>query len=153
MKMIAGIQIKLIHIALGQLGIDDTSYRSMLSNWFNVSSSKALSYEQATRLIEEFNKKGFKSASKAKKKTAKWKGKEVRTFDSSHEGLLQEVEHYAQQRWGEGWIHPLNALCKTIFKMHTYKWIGTYRLIDLKKAILNLEASGPYAQEKREDPF
>ena len=53
-------QIKLIHIAKSQLKIDEALYRSMLRRWFDVLSSKELTYAQATTFIDELKKKGFK---------------------------------------------------------------------------------------------
>lgn len=59
-KSIDSTQIKLIHIAINQLKIDDETYRSWLGQWFDVYSCKELTYEQASTLIDEFKKMGFK---------------------------------------------------------------------------------------------
>ena len=59
-------QIQLIHIAKSKLKMDDETYREILAS-YKVSSSKDLTYAQATRLISALRKKGF--ALKPKKKT------------------------------------------------------------------------------------
>jgi hypothetical protein len=53
-------QTQLIHLARKQLGLDDDVYRVMLSLHYNVSSSKDLTYDQATDLIDHFKRLGFK---------------------------------------------------------------------------------------------
>ncbi|MGE4319655.1 MAG: phage protein GemA/Gp16 family protein [Deferribacterales bacterium] len=52
-------QIQLIHIAKYKLGMDDDTYRDVL-NTYGVASSKALTFRQANKLIDELKKKGFK---------------------------------------------------------------------------------------------
>lgn len=56
---IDGKQIKLIHIAIAQLKIDDATYRYLLRDRFGAGSSKQLSYGRAHELIEYFKKLGF----------------------------------------------------------------------------------------------
>jgi len=62
-------QIKLIHVAKGQLGIKDEQYREILSgfvlaNGETATSSKQLSYDQCEALIHIFVKLGFKTGRK-----------------------------------------------------------------------------------------
>lgn len=59
MKPISKNQIKLIHTAKSQLGLDDNLYRDILLNLFGVSSSTELSVRQGIELIEYFRKHGF----------------------------------------------------------------------------------------------
>jgi hypothetical protein len=57
---IDGKQIKLIHIAMSDLRLDDVTYRFMLYDQFKVRSSKQLSYDQASELINYFKRLGFR---------------------------------------------------------------------------------------------
>ncbi|MFB3926405.1 MAG: phage protein GemA/Gp16 family protein [Syntrophales bacterium] len=57
-------QLRLIHIAISQLRLDDVTYRAMLSERFGVSSSKELSYREASELIDFFKKTGFRLRTK-----------------------------------------------------------------------------------------
>ena len=59
-----------IHIAKGQLGMDDDSYRALLRRVAGVESSKDLNSRQAGRLMVELERLGFKPkpSSKAKGK-------------------------------------------------------------------------------------
>ncbi len=57
-------QLQLIHIAVAQLGLDDETYRSYMERSFKVRSSKDLSYDEATRLIDQFKKWGFRIKTK-----------------------------------------------------------------------------------------
>ncbi len=64
MKPIEPKQIKLIHVAKGQLRLGDDTYRLMLRQWFGVETSKDLSYNQASTIIDEFKKLGFRLKTK-----------------------------------------------------------------------------------------
>lgn len=63
-KTIEPKQVKLIHIAKSQLKIGDDTYRLMLRQWFKVDTSKALTYDQASMLIDELKKLGFRLKTK-----------------------------------------------------------------------------------------
>ena len=83
---IAAKQIQIIKMAQRDLGIEDLDYRYLLGQLFGarVTSSKQLSIEQANRLIDEFQKKGWQLKAKdpscrasGAKKTPRAKGKNV----------------------------------------------------------------------------
>lgn len=83
---IAAKQIQIIKMAQRDLGIEDADYRALLSDLFGVkvTSSKQLSIEQANRLIDEFQKKGWQLKAKdpsvraaGAKKPVRAKGKNV----------------------------------------------------------------------------
>lgn len=57
-------QLQIIHVALNQLRLDDTAYRAMLKNRYNVESSKNLSYREASELIDHFKRLGFRLKTK-----------------------------------------------------------------------------------------
>ena len=60
MKPIDKVQIKLIHVAISQIGMGDSTYRMLLQARFGVKSRKELNYEQAGKLIDELKRLGFK---------------------------------------------------------------------------------------------
>ena len=49
-------QIKRIHMLISRLGIDESTYREMLSSGFGVSSSKNLDYKNADNLLKMLEK-------------------------------------------------------------------------------------------------
>ncbi len=59
--------IKKIHVAIRQLGLDDETYRAVLSSEFGVRSSKDLDDRKALRLIRIFKEKGWVSKCRPKK--------------------------------------------------------------------------------------
>ncbi len=56
---IAAHQIKLIHMAVKDLGIEDEVYRRLLKDFGNVETSVEMSFRDASRLITHFVEKGF----------------------------------------------------------------------------------------------
>lgn len=65
-KAIDKIQIRLIHVAKSQLKMGEDNYRAMLHAWYGVESSKALTYDQASMLIDELKRLGFTLRTKRK---------------------------------------------------------------------------------------
>ncbi|ALC15638.1 hypothetical protein DSOUD_0851 [Desulfuromonas soudanensis] len=61
---ITRVQVTLIHVAKGELGIDDDTYRDMLQEMFGAGSSKDLSAAEADDLLEEFKARGFRVVSR-----------------------------------------------------------------------------------------
>lgn len=59
-KPINKTQVKLIHIAIAKLNYSDEEYRELLWGRYQVTTSKDLTYEQASDLIDYFKLKGFK---------------------------------------------------------------------------------------------
>lgn len=90
-------QIKLIHVAKKQLKIDEELYRYMLSQLFDVESSKQLTYAQASTFIDELKKKGFK-IKKVRGQGSKVKAPNLIQLVSPQE--LRLIEHLKQDiRW------------------------------------------------------
>ncbi len=56
---ISKVQKSLIHIGIAELGIDDDTYRLMLAE-YGVNTCKDLQYSQASALIDDLVRKGFK---------------------------------------------------------------------------------------------
>jgi hypothetical protein len=70
-------QITLIHIAKGDLGLDDDTYRDVLREMFGAASSKDLSAAQADQLLDEFKARGFRVVSRHPRPAKRAKGKNV----------------------------------------------------------------------------
>jgi hypothetical protein len=70
-------QIQMIHIAKGQLGLDDDTYRDVLHGMFGVASSKELTAVQADELLDEFNARGFTISSRQPRPSRRPKGRNV----------------------------------------------------------------------------
>ena len=60
MRRIDPVQIKMIHVAVGQLGLSDDTYRDILHGHYKAESCKDLSYTQASALIDHFKTLGFR---------------------------------------------------------------------------------------------
>ncbi len=52
-------QIQMIHCAIARLGLSDDEYRAILAGQYQRESCKALTYMEATRLIDYFKTMGF----------------------------------------------------------------------------------------------
>jgi len=59
MPQINNLQKSLIHIGIAELGIDDETYRLMLKR-YGVDTCKDLQYSEASALIDDLKKKGFR---------------------------------------------------------------------------------------------
>jgi len=66
MRKISKKQIALVHVARHRLGLEEDTYRDILSQ-FNVQSSKELSYAQFKELMDIFERMGFKRRRKKKR--------------------------------------------------------------------------------------
>jgi len=94
--MISDKQIKLIHIALKQLGIGEPEYRAILGREYDANSSKDLSYEQASALIDSLKERGFRI--KPRRRLPRPKGNNIINMVSRQE--LAKLEHLrADVRW------------------------------------------------------
>lgn len=58
-------EIKLIHVARRELGLDDETYRAMLQMVAGVKSSSDLDWQGRKKVLDHFKAKGFKVKSKA----------------------------------------------------------------------------------------
>lgn len=96
---ISSTQTKIIHIAKNQLKLDDVLYRSMLRQWFDVGSSKELTYQQAAAFIDELKKKGFRIKRTAKTQRQQ-KRKPPNLIQLASPQELKLIEHLkADIRW------------------------------------------------------
>lgn len=60
MNTITKKQIRLIHVAKNQLGLDDDTYQTMMYSLFRRQSSKDLSYKEANEFIDHLKTCGFR---------------------------------------------------------------------------------------------
>ncbi len=143
-------QKQIIHILEHQLInkglIDDGGYHLILLEWFGKGSSKDLTQEEASFLIDKLVKMGgVITHDSHTQPIAPHRFEE----ESSIEGLRHEVIRLAKERYGEDFEKPLAALCE---KLH----IDDYTRMDvrhakaIKETLLRLEAEGPYERKKKE---
>jgi len=59
-RKIEPVQIRMIHVAVGQLGLSDDTYRDILHGHYKAESCKDLTYAQASALIDHFKTLGFR---------------------------------------------------------------------------------------------
>lgn len=125
---IARNQIQKIHIAKKELALTEEDYRAVLLN-FNVTSSKALSYKEAEKLLVVFQELGWKP--KTKKLTTKTdianktKYDELipRPFGFASPGQLRKVEAIYRDITKSSSNDGLNKLLKKIVKIDHLTWL------------------------------
>ena len=124
-----------IHIAKGQLGMDDDSYRALLRRVAGVESAKDLNTSQAGRLMVELERLGFRP-----KPSGKAKGK-----PHNFAQLSGEIEVIEAQLTNMGlpWSYA-DAIAKRQFGVEKVAWLKTPKQLTAVLAALHVE------QEKRE---
>lgn len=140
-------QEQLIHILERQLVrrelLDDRGYRHLLKKWFGKDSSRDLSPEEASILIDRLVQMGgVVSRGPAAVRAGKFHE------ESSLEGLRSEVLQIARERYGEDYEKPLAALCRKL-NIEDYRTMDVRHGKALKKTLLRLQAEGPYSQPKK----
>ncbi len=109
MGEISKVQKSLIHIGVQELGIDDDTYRLMLAG-YGVDTCKDLQYSQASALIDDLVRKGFKIRGKRNRKD--FAGSSVRRVADSKvvylptRQQLSMIEHLRQDiiwRFSDGY--------------------------------------------------
>jgi hypothetical protein len=92
-------KLKLIHVARKQLCMDDDTYRILLANVFNKTSSKELTPKEANQLIELFKQRGFQ----IKRKTGGVsRGMYRKIYALRREVTWQRPDGY--ERWIKKWF-------------------------------------------------
>lgn len=76
---------RLIHVALGEIKMDDDTYRALLNDRFKVDSSTKLDAAQRRQLLDHFKTLGFKPASSKSAGRPKIEG-------HAHAALLGKIE-------------------------------------------------------------
>jgi hypothetical protein len=147
-----GKQNRIIHILEQQLIreelLDEKGYRLLLMELFGKRSSKDLTREEASFLIDRLVNMGGEISWVPNHGSRRGRIPAMRFHEeSSVEGLRNEVLQIARERYGENFEKPLAALCK---KLH----IEDFRSMDvrhgkaLKKTLLRLQAERRHMPEK-----
>lgn len=123
-----------IHIAKQQLGLDDDIYRGLLNRVAGVSSSKALTGKQATAVLAEFERLGWKPKPSTKAKGKPHNFKELPGQITKVEALLADM--------GLSWAYA-DAIARQMFKVQRVAWLRKPEQLDDIIAALHVE------QEKR----
>ena len=124
-----------IHIAKGQLGMDDDSYRALLRRVAGVESAKDLNTRQAGRLMVEFERLGFKPKPSSKAKGKPHNFNQMPDQIRKIEALLADM--------GLPWAYA-DAIAKQMFKVSRVAWLKKPKQLDDLIAALHVE------QEKRQ---
>jgi phage gp16-like protein len=111
--------IQLIHVAKGQLGMDDDTYRNMLKQLTQKDSTKLLTVGQLNRVVAHLQGLGFKIQTKNKQsapKTFDPQSKKIRALwlELHHLGHIQDSSETA-----------LAAYVKRITGIESLAWLST----------------------------
>ncbi|MFI8609477.1 gp16 family protein [Pseudomonas sp. NPDC077649] len=123
-----------IHIAKGQLGMDDDSYRALLRRVAGVESAKDLNTRQAGRLMVELERLGFKPKPSSKAAGKPHNAKQLGPRIDKIEAQLADM--------GLPWAYA-DALARQMFKVQRVAWLKKADQLDALIAALHVE------QEKR----
>ncbi len=150
--MVTAIQIKLIHIAKHQLNIDDDTYREILQEKYNVSSSTKLTKTQADMLINFFKDKGFKSIKKVKANISK-NGKIITLVKKTQLSLIEILKANIVWKNDDGyklWLQKRMKIRKVITMSEAQKVIeGLKGMLKINsKIIIDRELPFSYDTEK-----
>jgi Bacteriophage Mu, GemA protein len=146
-------QEQLIHILERQLVrkelLDDRGYRHLLTKWFGRNSSRELTPEEASLLIDRLVQMGGVISRRPGHDSRRRRILASRFHEeSSMEGLRNEVLQIARERYGEDFGKPLAALCRKL-NIPDYSSMDVRHGKALKKTLLRLEAGGPYIPGKK----
>lgn len=123
-----------IHVAKQQLGLEDETYRALLARVSGVRSAKELTDKQASMVLKEFERLGFKplpSKSKGKPHNFNSLPNQVQKI----EALLADI--------GMPWAYA-DAIARQMFKVQRVAWLSKPAQLDAIIAALHVE------QEKRQ---
>ena len=139
------IQIKKIHIAKSQLGLDDQQYRDILSGFTNkkgdpCSSSKELNYAQAEVLLNTFEKLGFKQSPKGTKlKYEEYSGRDAK-FATPKQMRSVDVLWFTSINVREKTDEAMNNFIHRIAGVSHISFLLTADVHKVRKAIQNLKS-------------
>lgn len=123
-----------IHIAKSQLNMADDIYRGLLARVAGVRSAKELNVRQAAKVIEEFERLGWKPKPSAKSKGKPHNFKVLPAEIEKVEALLTDM--------GLSWAYA-DAIVWRMFKVQRVAWLKT------PKQLADLIAALHVEQEKR----
>ncbi len=159
MKRTTKKQKQIIHILEQQLIrkglLDEGGYRLMLGSLFGRDSSRDLSYEEGSVLIDQLAKmggvifRGPEHGGRGQQMQAHRYGEE-----SSIDGLRREVIRLARERYGDGFERPFRSLCRR-FNVDDYSLMDVRHAKAIKEALERLQEEGPYMKgsgSQKEEP-
>lgn len=133
-------RIQLVHVAKHQLGLTDDNYRAILSQW-KVESSKDMTLFQLGQLLDYLKVLGFRG--KPGHKALADPSPRLRVpasprpkHPSTMQGLRDEIQDLARDRWPGSWEHSLNTLCKK-FGVDHVRFLDVTHGKALKQWLLN----------------
>lgn len=133
MSLTAAVRSK-IHIARQQLGLDDEAYRAVLARITGQRSSKDLNSRQAGRLLQEFERLGWKpkpsSRAKGKPHNAEVLPREIKVIEAQLADMKLP------------WSYA-DAIAKQMFQVDRVSWLCKPKQLQAVLAALHVE------QEKR----
>lgn len=142
--MITKKQLQLIHIAKQQLNIDDDLYRETLEYRYNVSSSKDLSYNQASNFIGFLSEKGFKFKKKNKPLKAKKADNIIELATPAQHKLIDVLRNnivWKAENGYELYIQKRLKINKVITKADAFKVINALKgMLGITTKIIELQA-------------
>lgn len=153
-KMADKKQLQLIHIAKNQLGLDDDTYIDTLQYRYNVSSSKDLTYNQASNFIGFLHEKGFKFKKKARTLKVKKTGNIIELATPAQHKLIEVLKKNIVWKYENGYqlyIQKRLKINKVISKDDAIKVINALKaLIGINTKIIELQALPiPWNPEKK----
>lgn len=143
-KMADKKQLQLIHIAKTQLALDDETYRETLEYRYNVSSSKDLTYNQASNFIGFLSEKGFKFKKKVKPLKAKKADNVIELATPRQHKLIEVLKGniiWKVENGYELYIKKRLKINKVITKQDAFKVINALKaVLGITTKIIELQA-------------
>lgn len=137
-------QLQLIHIAKTQLALDDETYRETLQYRYNVSSSKDLTYNQASNFIGFLSEKGFKFKKKSRTLKAKKADNIIELATSAQHRLIDVLKNNIVWKYDNGYelyIQKRLKINKVITKQDAFKVINALKgMLGITTKIIELQA-------------
>lgn len=137
-------QLQLIHIAKTQLNLNDETYREILEYRYNVSSSKDLTYNQASNFIGFLHEKGFKFKKKVKPLKAKKADNIIELATPQQHRLIEVLKKNIVWKIENGYelyIKKRLKINKVITKTDAFKVINALKgMLGINTTIIELQA-------------
>ena len=143
-KMADKKQLQLIHIAKTQLALDDETYRETLEYRYNVSSSKDLTYNQASNFIGFLSENCFKFKKKVKPLKAKKADNVIELATPAQHKLIEVLRNnivWKVENGYELYIQKRLKINKVITKADAFKVINALKgMLGITTKIIELQA-------------
>lgn len=127
-------QIKKIHALKGALGLDDETYRSILSG-YGVTTSTKLSFARADTLIADLEAKAIASGRWEKRPAPRRAGKRPKNLDrggsrAEQLGKIEAILTVGQKSWAYA-----DAIAKRVCKVDRVQWVDDCELYKIITAL------------------